>query len=69
MTINRKLLGFAVGASLIIGFEPAAMALPVAASAIGAEAAVAGDHVEKTVTRAGAAHRSTRRTARRVNRR
>jgi hypothetical protein len=58
MTFNRKLLGLALGASLLIGFEPA-IAAPVAATQIGAQAAVSGDHVVKTTV---AGRRTVRRT-------
>jgi hypothetical protein len=59
----KKIL-FALGALALLA-EPVA-ALPVLVSQ---EATVVGVQPTKTVTAAGAAHRSTRRTARRVNRR
>jgi hypothetical protein len=59
----KKLL-FALGAIALLA-EPVA-AMPVHFSS---QEPVVGVQPEKTVTYAGAAHRSTRRTARRVNRR
>jgi hypothetical protein len=55
---------FALGALALLA-EPVA-ALPVLVSP---DAAVVGVQPTKTVTAVGAAHRSTRRTVRRVNRR
>lgn len=55
---------FALGAIALLA-EPVA-AMPISVSTQGA---VVGVQPEKTVTYAGAAHRSSRRTARRVNRR
>ncbi len=55
---------FALGAIALLA-EPVA-AMPISMST---QDAVVGVQPTKTVTRAGVAHRSTRRTARRVNRR
>ena len=68
MTITRTLMGFAVGASLLVGFAPAVMAAPVAATQISAEASVSGNHVMKTVVATRrAVHTTVRRPpARRV---
>ena len=63
-----KILGLALGASLLVGFEPVAEAAPMAAP----RAVVMSNSdglVVQAVTRAGVAHRSARRTTRRVVRR
>jgi hypothetical protein len=67
MTRLKTLAGMALAVSLL-GFAPVAEAAPIAAAPV-ASAVSADGLVVKTVTRAGVAHRSTRRTARRVNRR
>jgi hypothetical protein len=56
---------FALGAIALLA-EPV-VAMPISVST--QDAAAIGVQPTKTVTRAGVAHRSTRRTARRVNRR
>lgn len=61
-----KLLEFMVAATLVLSFEPPAEATP-AAGPIGVS--VSDGLVVQAVTRAGVAHRSARRTARRVVRR
>ncbi|BDV34540.1 hypothetical protein [Methylocystis iwaonis] len=65
---RRHILGLLIGASLAIGFEPVAEAMPAATPGIAA-AGVSNAPVVQVVTRAGVVHRSTRRTARRVERR
>jgi uncharacterized membrane protein (DUF485 family) len=50
MTMTKTLMGFAVGASLLIGFAPAVVAAPVAAASI-SEASVSGDHFVKTTVK------------------
>jgi len=68
MTKTLMMTGIAIAASLL-SYAPIASAAPVAAT----RAAVAASSVEapvvQVVTRAGVAHRSTRRTTRRVMRR
>jgi hypothetical protein len=67
---SPKLASLLVGTVLAIGLGAGAQAAPFSYSRIPIEAtASSGDLVIKTVTRAGVAHRSTRRTARRVMRR
>lgn len=68
MTRIKLLTGIAVAASLL-SFAPLAEAAPIVASSAVATASGSDGLIVKTVTRAGVAHRSTRRTARRVNRR
>jgi hypothetical protein len=63
------LAGFLLGGSLSLGFDGAASAAPLTFASPGAETSATEGVVIKTVTRAGVAHRSTRRTARRVYRR
>ena len=62
------ILGLIFGAFLLLGYAPAAVAMPASP---GIAAGISNDDglVVKAVTRAGVAHRSARRTARRVNRR
>jgi len=65
---RTQILGLAIGATLLFGYEPIAEATPMAAP----PAVVISNSdglVVQAVTRAGVAHRSTRRTARRVGRR
>ena len=71
MTVRNSaiLAGLLLGATLVIGAVNGAAAAPMTFSQAGAEAASSSDLVIKTVTAAGVAHRSTRRTARRVYRR
>ncbi len=66
---RRQILGLLIGASLAIGFEPVAEAMPAATPGSAAEIGVSNAPVVQVVTRAGVVHRSTRRTARRVERR
>lgn len=61
---EMKTILFALGALALLAEPVAALPLAPAPSALSI-----GVQPEKTVTYAGAAHRSTRRTARRVNRR
>jgi hypothetical protein len=62
-------LGLLIGASLLIGYEPVAEAMPTAAPGAAAAISSMDGHVVKALTRAGVAHRSTRRASRRVVRR
>lgn len=64
-----KLLGLLIGASLLVGYEPLAEAAPASLPGTSSEMTVSDGLVVKTVTAAGVAHRSTRRTTRRVVRR
>lgn len=66
---RTKLLGCALAASMLFGFEPIAEATPAAAppSAVGVSAS--DGLIVQALTRAGVAHRSARRTSRRVVRR
>ena len=68
MSRFKLLAGMALAASLL-NFAPVAEAAPIAAAAAASAVSASDGLVVKTVTRAGVAHRSTRRTARRVNRR
>ncbi len=63
-----KILGLAIGVSLLFGYEPSAEAAPVS---VPSRAVISNSDgiVVQAVTAVGVAHRSTRRTARRVNRR
>ena len=62
----KLLMGLSIAASLL-SFAPIAQAAPIVASPV---AVTASDGlIVKAVTAVGVAHRSTRRTARRVNRR
>jgi hypothetical protein len=64
------LAGVLAGAAFSFGFAASAQATPLSISRSGAEAASCVEApVVEAVTRAGVAHRSARRTARRVNRR
>ena len=65
---RSKILGLAIGASLLLGYEPVADAAPVTIPS-SATLSNSDGMVVKTVTAVGAVHRSARRTARRVNRR
>lgn len=69
MSPFKVFAGMALAASLV-GFAPVAEAAPIIAAPV-ASSVVSGAEglVVKTVTRAGVAHRSSRRTARRVYRR
>ncbi|HXZ14880.1 MAG TPA: hypothetical protein VEH77_02705 [Roseiarcus sp.] len=64
-----KFLGLLIGASLLIGYEPAAEAMPAATPGSAIEVSNSDGLVVKAWTRAGAYHRSARRTSRRVGRR
>jgi hypothetical protein len=64
-----RVLGLLIGASLLVGFEPVAEAMPAAGPATAPELSVGDGLVVKTVTAVGVAHRSARRTARRTTRR
>jgi hypothetical protein len=68
MTRIKLLAGVAIAASLL-SYAPIAEAAPIVASPAAMAVSASDGFVVKTVTRAGVAHRSTRRTARRVNRR
>lgn len=68
MTRLKLMMGLAISASLL-SFAPIAEASPIAASPSAVTISNSDGPVVKVVTRAGVAHRSTRRTARRVNRR
>ena len=65
---RTKLLGLAIATSLLLGFEPAAEAAPIAPLSNAAELNFSAPVVQ-VLTRAGVAHRSARRTSRRVVRR
>jgi hypothetical protein len=74
MTIRKpaalaKLAGLLFGAVLTIGINEGAEATPLSYSRDAVEIAPSDGPVIKTVTRAGVAHRSARRTSRRVMRR
>jgi hypothetical protein len=64
-----KLISLTFAGMLLASLTPGAQAAPAAYSSAVAETAVCGDMVVKAVTRAGVAHRSARRTSRRVVRR
>lgn len=66
---RKQILGLFIGASLVIGFEPVAQAMPAATPGSAVEVGVSNGPIVQVVTRAGVVHRSTRRTARRVERR
>jgi hypothetical protein len=66
---RKKFLGLLIGASLLIGYEPVAEAMPVAAPESVVGISSSDGLVVQAVTRAGVAHRSARRTTRRVVRR
>jgi len=61
-----QILGLFIGALLLVGYEPAAEAMPISAAAVAAGFAVESSDglVEMTATR-GAARRTARRTSRR----
>ena len=63
-----QILGLFIGALLLIGYEPAAKAMPVSAPGIAAGFIESEGLVVKTQT-AGQARRVSRRTARRTSRR
>jgi uncharacterized membrane protein (DUF485 family) len=60
MTMTKTLMGFAVAATLLVGFEPAVMAAPVAATQISAEASVSGSPIAKTTVASRTATRRAR---------
>lgn len=65
-----KLAGLSIAAALVLGLGSGAKATPLSSSSAGVAACEVSDGlVIKALTRAGVAHRSARRTARRVNRR
>jgi hypothetical protein len=64
-----KILGLAIGASLLFGFEPVAEAVPMAAPPSAVAISNSDGPIVQVLTRAGVAHRSARRTTRRVIRR
>jgi hypothetical protein len=66
---SAKFLAFLIGASLLMGFEPVAEAAPAATPGSAAEISNSDGLVVQALTRAGVAHRSARRTSRRVVRR
>jgi hypothetical protein len=66
---RTQILGLAIGATLLFGYEPIAEATPMAAPPSAVVISNSDGLVVQAVTRAGVAHRSTRRTARRVGRR
>lgn len=66
---NLKLVGLLFATGHAMSMAPAAQAAPAPYSRAIAETAVCGDLVVKAVTRVGVAHRSARRTTRRVARR
>ena len=64
----KLLMGLSIAASLL-SFAPIAQAAPIVASPVAVTASGSDGLIVKAVTAVGVAHRSTRRTARRVNRR
>jgi len=64
-----RVLGLLIGASLLVGFEPVAEAMPAVVPGAAPELSAGDGLVVKVVTAVGAAHRSARRTARRTTRR
>ena len=67
--IRTRILGLAIGASLLIGYEPAVEATPMIAPPSVVGISNSDGLVVQVLTRAGVAHRSARRTTRRVIRR
>ncbi|ACB95826.1 hypothetical protein [Beijerinckia indica] len=65
----QKLAGMALGAVLTMGLCVDVQAAPVSFARSVTELPTVAGPIIQTVTRAGVAHRSSRRTARRVNRR
>ena len=68
MTKTLMMTGIAIAASLL-SYAPIASAAPVAATRAAVSTSSVETPVVQVVTRAGVAHRSTRRTTRRVMRR
>ena len=68
MTKTLMMTGIAIAASLL-SYAPIASAAPVTATRAAVSASSIEAPVVQVVTRAGVAHRSTRRTTRRVMRR
>jgi hypothetical protein len=66
---RKQILGLLIGASLLIGYEPVVEAMPAAMPNSSAGISNSDGLVVQAVTRAGVAHRSARRTTRRVVRR
>jgi hypothetical protein len=64
----KLMIGLSVAASLL-SFAPVAEAVPIAVAPGAATMSGSDGLIVKAVTAVGAAHRSNRRTARRVNRR
>jgi hypothetical protein len=64
-----RIIGFAIAASLLLGYEPAAEAAPLAAPAGALGISESDGLVVQALTRWGVARRTTRRSARRVYRR
>ena len=68
MTPTKMIVGLVVAGSMM-SFGPIAIAMPVTGAQTVQMGTTAEKPVVQVVTRAGVAHRSTRRTARRVGRR
>jgi hypothetical protein len=66
---RTRIVGFAIAASLLFGYEPAAEAAPLAAPPSSVGISDSDGLVVQALTRWGVARRTTRRTARRVYRR
>jgi hypothetical protein len=66
---RKQILGLLIGASLLIGYEPVVEAMPAAMPNSAVGISNSDGLVMQAVTRAGVAHRSARRTTRRVVRR
>jgi hypothetical protein len=66
---RKNIFGLLIGASLLIGYEPVVEAMPVAVPGSVVGISNSDGLVVQAVTRAGVAHRSARRTTRRVIRR
>jgi hypothetical protein len=64
----KMIMGLSVAASLV-SFAPIAEAAPIVVAPTAVTASGSDGLIVKAVTAVGVAHRSTRRTARRVNRR
>jgi len=64
----KLMIGLSIAASLL-SFAPIAEAAPIAAAPGAATMSGSDGQIVKAVTAVGVTHRSTRRTARRVNRR
>jgi hypothetical protein len=66
---KKQLLGLVVGASLLVGYEPAVEAMPVSRPTAPAELSASDGLIVKAVTASGASRRQSRRVSRRTSRR